>query len=376
VIAGGGLSTLRRSALTVEEFVPVEEILEAGEAVVRVFNKIGNRNNINKARLKWAIDKIGAPAFLEAYKAERAAIKAAGGRPLVLPAQPAAPVLRPSLQQPVTPVAGYEEWAADSVRPQKQKGFSIVTVRLILGDLTAAQFRALSTIAVEHGEGEVRFTNDQDVVLRYVPAWKTPLVHAALVEAGLAASGAQTVRDVTSCPGARSCAMSVTQSRGLARLLTDSLDARPDLVAQAKDLTIKISGCPNSCGQHHISGLGFQGGMRKVGGKAVAQYLVHVGGGIDANGARFGRLVTKIPVRRLPQAVERLIGLYTSDKKDGEKPDDFFGRVATDRVRQTLSGLEEMSAADATADDFFDLDEHNENIELNMNRKSAEEAMC
>jgi sulfite reductase (ferredoxin) len=201
-------------------------------------------------------------------------------------------------------------------------------------------------------------------------------VHAALVEAGLAASGAQTVRDVTSCPGARSCAMSVTQSRGLARLLTDSLDARPDLVAQAKDLTIKISGCPNSCGQHHISGLGFQGGMRKVGGKAVAQYLVHVGGGIDANGARFGRLVTKIPVRRLPQAVERLIGLYTSDKKDGEKPDDFFGRVATDRVRQTLSGLEEMSAADATADDFFDLDEHNENIELNMNRKSAEEAMC
>jgi len=376
LIAGGGLSTLRRSALVVEEFVPAGEVLEASEAVVRVFNRIGNRNNIAKARLKWAIDKIGVPAFLAEYAKERQAIRAAGGRPLVLPPQPAAPVLRPSLQQPVTPLAGYEEWATDSVRPQKQKGFSLVTVRLVLGDLTAAQFRALAAIAVEHGEGEVRFTNDQDVVLRYVPSWKTPLVHAALAEAGLAKSGAATVRDVTSCPGASSCAMSVTQSRGLARLLTDSLEARPDLVAQAKDLTIKISGCPNSCGQHHVAGIGFQGGMRKVGGKAVAQYLVHVGGGIDSNGARFGKLITKIPVRRLPIAVERLIGLYAAEKQDGEKADAFFARIAPERVKEVLSGLDELAVADTTADDFFDLDEHAKNVELNINRPSAEQTMC
>ncbi len=376
VIAGGGLSTLRRSALTVEEFVPAGEALEAAEAVVRVFNAIGNRGNLAKARLKWAIDKVGVPKFLELYQAERAKIRAEGGRPLVLPPQPAPPVLRPPLPQPVAPREGYAEWALDSVRPQKQKGFSMVTVRLVLGDLTAAQFRALSRIAQEHGEGEVRFTNDQDVVLRFVPTWKLATVHAALADAGLAKSGAGTVRDVTSCPGASSCAMSVTQSRGLARLLTDTLEARPDLVAAAKDLTIKISGCPNSCGQHHIAGLGFQGGMRKVNGKAVSQYLVHVGGGIGLDGARFGRFVTKIPVRRLPAALEQLVGLLRAERAPGESADNFFARIELDKVKAALGDLDELDAADAREDDFFDLDEHGANVPLSIIRGTPEQHMC
>jgi sulfite reductase (NADPH) hemoprotein beta-component len=376
VIAGGGLSTLRRSALTCEEFVPAEEICEAAEAVVRVFNRIGNRTNLNKARLKWAIDKVGTDEFLRQYHEEREKIRADGGRPYQLPAQPVPPVLRPPLPQPVAKRDGFDEWATDSVRPQKQAGFSLVTVRLVLGDLTAAQFRALSSVAQAHGESEVRFTNDQNVVLRYVPTWKLPLVHAELAEAGLAKSGAATIRDVTSCPGASSCAMSVTQSRGLARLLTDTLEARPDLVAQAKDLTIKISGCPNSCGQHHIAGLGFQGGMRKVGGKAVSQYLVHVGGGIDADGARFGRFVTKVPVRRMPEVLEKLIGLYQAERADGETADAFFARVALDRVKDAVGELDELAAADATEADFFDLDEHARNVPLSIVRVDAGTHMC
>jgi sulfite reductase beta subunit-like hemoprotein len=376
VVAGGGLSTLRRSALTVEEFIPAGEVLEAAEAVVRAFNKIGNRNNIAKARLKWAIDKIGPAAFLGEYHAEREKIRLDGGRPLVLPAQPAPPKLRAGLPQAAATGDGYEAWAADSVRPQKQRGFSTVTVRLVLGDLGAAQLRALARLSVEFGEGEVRFTNDQDVVLRYVPTWKAPLLHAELVAVGLARSGAGTIRDVTSCPGARSCAMSVTQSRGLARLLTDTLEERADLVAAARDLSIKISGCPNSCGQHHVAGIGFQGGMRKIGGKAVAQYILHVGGGIGPDGARFGRLVTKIPVRRLPLALERLIGLYAAHKRDGERADDFFARVELDQVRAALGDLDTMTAADAVASDFFDLDEERQNVELNVVRGTPEQHMC
>jgi sulfite reductase (NADPH) hemoprotein beta-component len=376
VLAGGGLSTLRRSALTVEEFIPVDEILESAEAVVRVFNRIGNRSNIAKARLKWAIDKLGAEAFLAEYRKERDAIRAEGGRPLVLAPQPTPPVLRPALPQPVDPHPEYAAWAADSVRPQKQPGFSIVTLRLLLGDLTAAQFRALARLCVDFGEGEVRFTNDQDVVLRYVPTWKAPLLHKELVAAGLARSGAGTVRDVTSCPGASSCSLSVGQSRGLARLLTDTLEARPDLAAQAKDLTIKVSGCPNSCGQHHVAGIGFQGGMRKVGGRPVAQYLLHVGGGIDATGAHFGRFVTKIPVRRIPAALERLIGLYAAEKQPGERADAFFHRVELDTVKHVIGDLDELAAADATPDDYFDLDEHGQNVALDLNRPSAESVMC
>src|SRR6185503_1971663 len=138
LVAGGGLSTLRRNALTVEEFVPVAELFEAADAVLRVFNRIGNRNNKAKARLKWAIDKIGADAFLAEYRAERETIRGEGGVPLVLPPQPAVPQRRAPLAQVASFEPGYAEWALHNVRPQKQAGFSSVVIRLILGDITGA----------------------------------------------------------------------------------------------------------------------------------------------------------------------------------------------------------------------------------------------
>lgn len=376
VIAGGGLSTLRRSALTVEDFVPAGEVLEAAEAVVRVFNRIGNRGNIAKARLKWAIDKVGPDAFLGEYHAERARIRGDGGRPLTLPAQPVPPRPRAGLPQSPAAIEGFEAWAADSVRPQKQAGFSLVTLRIVLGDLSVAQLRALSRLCRDFGEGEVRLTNDQDLVLRYVPTWKLPLLHAELAAVGLARAGAGTILDVTSCPGASSCAMAVTQSRGLARLLTDALEARPDLVALARELTIKISGCPNSCGQHHVSGIGFQGGMRKLDGKPVPQYLLYVGGGVGLGGARFGRLVTRVPLRRIPEAVARLVQLYDAARTPDEKPDDFFARVGVPEVKAALGGLDDLTAADAAPDDFLDYDEHRASVELVGPKGSPEDHMC
>jgi sulfite reductase (NADPH) hemoprotein beta-component len=376
VLAGGGTATLRRSALVVEEFVPATEMLEAAEAVVRVFNRIGNRNNIAKARLKWAIDKIGPAAFIGEYHAEREKLRLAGGRPFTLPPQPAPPTLKSPLPQVAQPLPGYEEWAADSVRPQKQAGFSVVEVRLVLGDMTAAQLRGLGRIAAEHGENELRLTNEQNALLRYIPTWKVPLVHAQLAELGLAKAGVKTVLDVTSCPGASSCAMAVTQSRGLARLLTDELEARPTVTAKAKDLSIKISGCPNGCGQHHVSGLGFQGGMRKIDGKAVPQYLLHIGGGVGPDGATFGRLAGKVPLRKVPDAVEALIGLYDAEKRDGEAADAFFARVAVDRVKATIAPWSELAADDAGDADFLDLDEHRQGVELTGPKGSPEDHMC
>ncbi len=376
VLAGGGTATLRRSALVVEEFIPATEMLEAAEAIVRVFNRIGNRGNIAKARLKWAIDKIGPAAFIGEYHAERERIRLDGGRPFTLPAQPPPPALRSPLPQVVTPLPEYAAWAADSVRPQKQAGFSVVQIRLVLGDMTAAQLRGLGRLAAEFGEGELRLTNEQNVVLRYIPTWRVPLLHVELAALGLAKAGVMTVLDVTSCPGASSCAMAVTQSRGLARLLTDELEARPDVTSKAKDLSIKISGCPNGCGQHHVSGLGFQGGMRKIDGKAVPQYLLHIGGGVGPDGAHFGRLAGKVPLRRVPDAVERLIGLYDAEKEAGEKADAFFARVAVDRVKHVLAALTELPADDASDADFLDFDEHRQDVELVGPKGSPEDHMC
>ena len=354
VLAGGGLSTLRRSAITVEEFVPIGEVLEAADAVVRVFHRIGNRNNKAKARLKWAIDKIGAPAFIAEYLAEREVIRAEGGVPLIVPPQPAVPSRRLLLAQVSDPDLGYAEWAEHNVRAQKQTGFSAVVIRLILGDISAAQLRSLSTIVVSYGEGELRTTNEQNLVLRWVPDARLPALHRELVRVGLALGGANTLADVTSCPGASSCKLAVTASRGLGGQLTDLLDRRPDLVTAARGLDVKVSGCPHGCGQHYIAGIGFQGGMRKLAGRPAPQYLVYVGGGIRADKAEFGRLIGKVPARRAAATLERLLDFYIAE---GATSPAFWSTVPADRLKTQIADLTELSEADATEADFVDLGE-------------------
>ena len=163
---------------------------------------------------------------------------------------------------------------------------------------------------------------------------------------------ASTVADVASCPGAESCKLAVTQSRGLGRLIEDHLRARPDLVADADGMRIKISGCPNGCGQHHIATLGFQGSVRRVGGKAVPQYFVMVGGGATEDGASFARLAAKVPARRMPEVVERLIALYQRERQEGEDAPDFFRRVDVLTVATELRDLQKLTEQDAVPLDY------------------------
>lgn len=351
LVAGGGLSTLRRSAMVVEEFVPVSEILEAADAIVRVFHRIGNRNNKAKARLKWAIDKIGKDAFIAEYHNEREVIRREGGVPLVLPPQPTPPARRASLTQAITPEPGFAEWSRDSVRPQKQSGFSAVVIRLILGDITSAQMRSLAELIQQFGEGEVRLANEQNLVLRFVPTAKLPAFHRELARIGLATAGANTVSDVTSCPGASSCKLAVTASRGLAAELTEVFERRPDLTA-VRGLDIKVSGCPHGCGQHYIAGIGFQGGMRKVAGKAAPQYLVYLGGGIAKDHAEFGRLIGKVPARRGAATLERLLDYYVAN---GGTDQSFWNSVPVDALKSLIGDLTVLNDDAATPDDFIDL---------------------
>lgn len=354
LLAGGGLSTLRRSALTVEDFVPAGELLEAADAIVRVFHRIGNRHNRAKARLKWAIDKIGAEAFLAEYRAERETIRGEGGVALELPPQPEVKLRRAPLAQVADQEPGYAAWAAHNVRPQKQAGFSSVVIRLILGDITAAQLRALATLVVSYGEGELRTTNEQNLVLRYVPDARLPALHRELVRVGLALTDANTIADVVSCPGASSCKLAVTASRGLGAQLTELLDRRPDLITAAKGLDVKVSGCPHGCGQHYIAGIGFQGGMRKLAGRPAPQYLVYVGGGIRGDGADFGRLVSKVPARRAAATLERLLDFYIAAGAPGHT---FWATVPIEALRKLIQDLTELKDADATEEDFVDLGE-------------------
>ena len=390
VTVGGGTATFARSGDVLHEFLPAGELLEVAEAILRVFHRLGDYAHKQKNRMKFLVKALGFPAFRAEYEKALAKVRDAGGVSLPFdPEQPpreAAPdwarttppavaevarrarsaeVRGPGIVPAVRialPVldAGFASWSASNVRPQKQEGYVVVTVTVALGDLTGAQLRILADLALGYGDGAVRVTHDQDLILRWVRSGELPDLYQRLVAAGLGLGGAGTRADVTSCPGAEACRLAVTQSRGLGKLLGDHLRVRPELVAAVPGLNIKISGCPNGCGQHHIAGLGFQGSVRRVGDRVVPQYFVMIGGGVDDTGASFGRLVARVPVRRTPEVVERLVALYSEERAPGETPLAFFRRVEVARVKARLADLEALTQEDATPEDFIDLGEEGE----------------
>jgi sulfite reductase beta subunit-like hemoprotein len=387
VVAGGGTAILCRSGAVLFESLPAGELFMVAEAVLRVFHRLGDYKHKQRNRMKFLIQAMGWEAWKAEFDRTFAEVKAEGGRSLPFdpeappeeeapegprsrapePEQAAArvgaaetrgPGLRP-LVRPVLTVFddALRRWAATNVRGQKQDGFATVTVTVPLGDLTGEQMRVLADLADAYGDGTVRTTIEQNLVFRWIRQEDVPALHRRLAAAGLGDADAMTSADVTSCPGAEACRLAVTQSRGLGRLLIDHLAARPDLVAAAPDLTVKISGCPNGCGQHHIAGLGFQGSVRKVGGRAVPQYFVMLGGGVDAEGASFGRIAAKVPARRVPEAMERLIALYRAERRDDEAAAAFFRRADAASVSALLADLERLSPEDALPEDFVDLAE-------------------
>ena len=387
VTVGGGTAILCRSGYELYEFLPAGEILEVAEAILRVFHRLGDYAHKQRNRMKFLIRDIGWEAWRAEFEKARADLRAEGGprlpfdpeRPPVeqapswtRPPAPSAPEVAaltgaaevrgpgivPELRRSLAVrTADETRWLRTNVRPQKQDGYAVVTVTLPLGDLTGAQMRVLGDLAAAYGDGSVRVTADQDLIFRWVRSRDVRELYRRLTAAGLGLPDAGTLADVTSCPGAEACRLAVTQSRGLGKLLGDHLRERPDLVAAVPGLGIKISGCPNGCGQHHIAGLGFQGSVRKLGDKVIPQYFVMVGGGIDTGGARFGRLAAKVPARRVPEVVERLVALYSAERDTGESPVAFFRRVDVGLVKSALADLEAITAADAVPEDFVDLGE-------------------
>jgi len=386
VTAGGGTAIMVTSAGLLHEFLPASEVFRVAEAVLRVFKRFGDYQHKQRNRMKFMIRELGWTRWREEYERELTACRLRGDVP-TLEIDPPANEVKPEWVKESSPSVGYiaarvsagrvtgpgltpaivpvyqtgddeyARWRVTNVLPQKQFGFVLVIASVPLGDLTSEQLRVLGELARAYGDGSVRVTPDQDLVLRWVNSCDVRQLYRRFAAAGLGLAEASTVADVASCPGAETCRLAVTQSRGLGRLLEDHLRARPDLIAAADGARIKISGCPNGCGQHHIATLGFQGSVRRLGSRAVPQYFVMVGGGAHDRGATFARLAAKVPARRIPQVVERLIDLYARERQPDESATAYFGRVELDKVKQTLADLEKLQPGDAVDADYIDLGE-------------------
>jgi sulfite reductase (ferredoxin) len=387
VYIGGGTSTMTTAGAVLFDFLPAEEMLNVAEAVIRVFHALGDYKHKQRNRMKFLIKQIGWDGFRAAFDEALAAVHADGGHPLRFAGEPAREEAAPDWPRPAAPSidsilervegaalrgpgilpvrrtlpdrndAALAKWERTNISAQKQAGYVSATVTVPLGDLSGVQFRVLADLALAYGDGSIRVSAVQNAVFRWVPRAYVPALYRSLQAAGLGLPDADSIADITSCPGAESCKLAVTQSRGLGQSLEQHLRETPALIEMARALDIKVSGCPNGCGQHHIAAIGFQGSLRKIDGRAVPQYFIQVGGGIDADRTTFGRLAAKVAARRVPQALDRLIRLYASEKNDGETPLAFFRRLDVARVKTLLADLETMTAATASEIDYIDLAE-------------------
>jgi sulfite reductase (NADPH) hemoprotein beta-component len=387
VTIAGGTSIMPVTGYVLYEFLPVEEMLEVAEAVVRVFHRFGDYQHPQRNRMKFTVKALGWDVFRAHVEEALQEFRREGGATLPFDlesveseeapdwtaAEP--PTLQAVAAMASTPVTGpgivpgsvklqplpdaYVRWMRSNVSRQRQAGYCHVVARLPLGDFTAGQMRVLADLAEAYGDGTLRLTVDQNVLYRWVKTDSVEPFYQRLAAAGLGAPDAGTLGDVVSCPGAESCRLAVTQSRGLGLVLTEHLSARPDLVDLVPSGRINISGCPNGCGQHHVGSIGFQGSVRKVAGRAIPQYFVLVGGGCSDEGvAHFGKVVSKVPVQRLTEAVDRLLALYRDQREGTEELGAFFRRIPPSVATEALKDLAQLLPTEVKDEDLVDLGEN------------------
>ncbi len=329
LVIGGGLGPLPREAALLDEFIPEERLINRIESVLRVFNKYGNRKDKNKARMKFVLKERGFEWVKEQIEAEYADVLANGGIPapesvpegfggfIAEPQPVGSGSLLPVLTANAAADPGFDAWLETNVEEQAQAGYALVTVRVDQGNLTGAQMRGLASIARTAGDGKLRFTIAQNVILGFIPVANLRRVYAALQQINLHGAGAHEIDDITTCPGAWTCNLGITKSMTLGAALAGTVRKYDD--PAVKKLQIKISGCPNSCGQHWIGDVGFYGNARKINGREVPYYLMLLGGGVEATGvARFGLAIASLPARLAPTAVQRVLDHYVANRIEGE----------------------------------------------------------
>lgn len=359
---GGGLGAVPYHAKLLDSFVPPEELLPLTQAIARVFARLGEKKNRNRARIKFLVQDLGIEKFRELVFEERK----------VLPFDPRwteyiEQARAEFHESPLKPSSGenvgisqlitisnlngdsenFKRWLKFNIRSQRQAGYVTVNIALPLGDITANQLRSLADIIRRFTRETIRTAVEQNFAIRWVSKADLPELYKALNAAGLANVGAGALVDITSCPGTDTCKLGISSSRGLAAELRRQVEEKNFESDEAvQKLHIKISGCFNSCGQHHVADLGFYGVSRKIAGHAVPHFQVVLGGQWEENAGSYGLPVVAVPSKNIPKVVSRLTERYLADRQAGEVFKDFVKRTGKAELKNLLDDLTRPPAGD------------------------------
>ena len=355
MVAGGGLGSTPRMAQVLREFTSMDELLPTIEAVIKVFDTLGNRKNRNKARMKFVIEKLGFDEFKRRWEAAYAAMGYAvpTHEPIKLLDYADVPPLIMPTKVGVTSsghgngngsgngavslngqASAFQAWKRTNVVPQRQAGFVTAAIKLPMGDLTGDQMWVVADVAERYSNGNIRTTINQNMVIRWIPEGRLEEFYQELVTHSLGDPGAELVEDIIACPGTDTCGLGITSSKGMARALAEVFPAG-QVPEDLRDVSVKISGCHNSCAQHHIATIGLHGVGKRLGEHTAPHYELHLGGHVDGT-PKIGQLVVKLPAKSVPAAVRHLVDVYRRDRKAGESLQSFITRVGKNVLKDEL----------------------------------------
>ena len=346
VLVGGGLGSLPTESAVLTDFLLEEELLPTIEAVLRVFTETGNRKNKLLARLKYVLRAKGIEEFRRLV-AEKRKVSQAPAEKFVIPS-PIQPSLVTIAPTPLSASAvnsqsdpEYDLWAESNLMSQRQAGYGAIWIKLAAGTFFSNQMRGLAGVLEKNELSGVRIAVNQDLVIPWVPFDRVRAVYDDLRALDLAMPGARTISDVTGCPGATTCNLGITRSLTLAEVLSRELNGYTD--PEIQKLRIKISGCPNSCGHHHIADIGFYGNVRKIGEQQAPYYQLLLGGKVDSNGVRFARQIMAVPARPIPTIIRELLLFYQQDRQPGEAFSNWVARTPDKTISEQLKPFADVN---------------------------------
>jgi sulfite reductase beta subunit-like hemoprotein len=369
VYIAGGLGATPHPALALEDFTSREDLLPTVEAALRVFDQTGNRDNKLRARMKWVVDQLGIEEVRRRVIKIRHTLPASSSWPGGIPAEvrhagdaPAGRITEGEVSQVgqstlinFTSSDPFRRWENASVIRGAANGTVSAIAYAPLGDITASQFRALANIQ-RHFKSDVRLSNRQNVVFRSLQPSQMRELYDMLDAIGMAQPGAELARDVVACPGADTCNIAVTQSRGLAKAIGEKLEEEG--LAEVGGVRINISGCTNSCGQHHASDIGFFGAERRAHGKSLPGYQMLLGGYVGEEQIHFGEKALRLPAKAAPEAVARVVRRFAAERNAAETFQGWLARSGgATAVADGLRDLDDIPLPDTAPDFFVDYDE-------------------